>query len=242
MGQAALRRTAVVQRLLQGIEDEPGMRGPGHPPADDAAGEDVDDEGGVREASPRRHVGEARHPQHVRPRRPELAVHLVRRAGRGLVGDGGPDLPAAGRAPQAHPPHQAFHRAAGHRDAVAAELPPDLAGAVDPEVGLMRPPDLLHDRRVFPSPRRPPRRVGTPGDMSVAGRRGDRQHPADRLDPVRVPVIADEGDHGFERRSSSAAAKYAGAFRRISLAWRSSRVSRSRTLIRSRSSVVASGR
>jgi chromatin segregation and condensation protein Rec8/ScpA/Scc1 (kleisin family) len=55
-------------------------------------------------------------------------------------------------------------------------------------------------------------------------------------------VIVDEGDHGFDRRSSSAIAKYADALRRISLAWRSSRTSRSSVLIRSRSSVVVPSR
>ncbi len=78
--------------------------------------------------------------------------------------------------------------------------------------------------------------------MGVVRRRGDRQHPADRLDPVGVAMIVDERDHGFDRRSSSAWAKYADALRRISLAWRSSRISRSSALIRSRSSLVRPGR
>src|ERR1700735_2961355 len=64
--------------------------------------------------------------------------------------------------------------------------------------------------------------------MGVIGRQGDRQHPADRLDPVRLAVIVDEGDHGLNRRSSSAWAKYALALPRISFACRSSRFSRSR--------------
>jgi hypothetical protein len=42
--------------------------------------------------------------------------------------------------------------------------------------------------------------------MRMAGRRGDRQLAADRLGPVDPAVIVDEGDHGFDRRSSSAAA------------------------------------
>ena len=45
--------------------------------------------------------------------------------------------------------------------------------------------------------------------MGVIRRRGDRQHPADRLDPVDGAVLVDEGDHGLDRRSSSAWAKYA---------------------------------
>src|ERR1700722_19233899 len=40
--------------------------------------------------------------------------------------------------------------------------------------------------------------------MGVIGRQGDRQHPADRLDPMRLAVIVDEGNHGLNRRSSSA--------------------------------------
>src|SRR5215211_5843627 len=78
--------------------------------------------------------------------------------------------------------------------------------------------------------------------MGVVGRRGDRQYPADRLDPVGLAVIVDDGDHGFERRSSSAIAKYADALRRISFACRSSRTSRSSALIRSCSVVVGPAR
>ena len=58
-----------------------------HPPADDAAREDVDDERHVDEPRPGRHVGQVRHPQLVRPRRRELALHADRPAGRrGLAG------------------------------------------------------------------------------------------------------------------------------------------------------------
>src|SRR6478735_265612 len=92
MNKAVLPRTAVVQRLLQSIKNEGGMGCPRHPPADNAAREDVDDEGGVHEALPGRHVGEIRHPQSIRLRRAELTVHLVRRARRGLVGDRSPVL------------------------------------------------------------------------------------------------------------------------------------------------------
>jgi hypothetical protein len=65
------------------------------------------------------------------------------------------------------------------------------------------------------------------GRHGVVGRWGDRQHLADRLDPMRLAMIVDERDHGLNRRSSSAWAKYALALRRISLACRSSRFSRS---------------
>ncbi|CAO3428183.1 hypothetical protein [Azospirillum doebereinerae] len=52
----------------------------------------------------------------------------------------------------------------------------------------------------------------------------------------------DEGDHFRNGRSSSAWAKYAGALRRSSFAWRSSRTARSTALIRSCSSVLGPSR
>jgi hypothetical protein len=52
--------------LFQGIEHEPGMGRAADPPAHDAAGEGIDDEGDVDEALPRRHIGEVADPQHVR--------------------------------------------------------------------------------------------------------------------------------------------------------------------------------
>src|SRR5437016_10647888 len=55
-------------------------------------------------------------------------------------------------------------------------------------------------------------------------------------------MIVDEGDHRLNGRSSSAWAKYADALRRIRLAWRSSRFSRSSALIRSPSCVVGPAR
>src|SRR3712207_9327146 len=45
--------------------------------------------------------------------------------------------------------------------------------------------------------------IGTLRDTGVVGRRGDRQYPADRLDPVDLAVIVDEGDPGLERRARS---------------------------------------
>src|SRR5690606_20963443 len=74
--------------------------------------------------------------------------------------------------------------------------------------------------------------------LCVVGRRSDRQYIADRLDSVLLTVLVDELDHHFRRRSSSACAKYADALRRISLARRSSRFSRSSSLMRPRSSVL----
>jgi hypothetical protein len=74
---AAMGRTRIMDRLIEGIQNEPGMRRPAHPPAHDIAGIDVDHEGHVDEPRPRRDVREVRDPQHVRRRRMERPVHLV---------------------------------------------------------------------------------------------------------------------------------------------------------------------
>jgi hypothetical protein len=55
-------------------------------------------------------------------------------------------------------------------------------------------------------------------------------------------VIVDERDRVRERRSSSAMAKYADALRKISLAWRDVRFSRSSASILSRSALVGPAR
>jgi hypothetical protein len=55
-------------------------------------------------------------------------------------------------------------------------------------------------------------------------------------------VVVDESDHHMRRRSTSGFAKYADARRSISLARRSSKLSRSSCLRRWRSLVVSPGR
>ena len=55
----------------------------GHAPADDAAGEGVNDEGHVGEALPGCDIGKVRHPQTVRPWRLELPLHAIERTRRG---------------------------------------------------------------------------------------------------------------------------------------------------------------
>ena len=53
-----------------------------------------------------------------------------------LVAHRGADRLAADDAFETHGPHQAGNRAAGHIEALALQLPPDLADPVDPEVRL----------------------------------------------------------------------------------------------------------
>lgn len=106
----------------------------------------------------------------------------------------------------------------------------------------MHTPDHDHERRVPLDPSRQPAGIGPPRGVGVVRRRGERQRPADRLDPVGRAVTVDEGDHRLDWRLSFEWAKYADALLMISLACRSSRTSRSSTLIRSRSSLAGPAR
>src|ERR1700682_3515850 len=140
----------------------------------------------------------------------------------------GSDRLATDHALQTEGLHQPCHGAAGNIVTLTLQLPPDLAHAIDAEVLLEHPLNFWLQGVIPSRSRRQPGRIGAPGGMRMVGRWGDRQHPADRLDPIRRAVIVDEGDHGLCRRSSSARAKYALALRRISFARRRSPFSRFR--------------
>src|SRR5262249_19548699 len=158
----------------------------------------------------------------------ELPVDVIQRASHRLIADRRPHRLAADRALQAKARHQPLDGAAGNREAFSPQLPPDLPHAVDAEVLREHPLNLDLQFGVPLRTGRTLAGVDPLGDMRMVRRRGDRQHLADRLDPIRFPMIIDERDHGFTRRSSSAWAKYADALRRISFACRSSRFSRSK--------------
>ena len=70
---------------------------------------------------------------------------------------------------------------------------------------------------------------------------GNRQHRADRLDPILRSMVLNEADQHLPRRSSSAWAQYADALPKMSFARFSSRTSRSNSFKRSRSLVVRPG-
>ena len=149
----------------------------------------------------------------------------------------GPRAPSH-RAFQAHRPYQPTHRASCHAEPFATQLFPDLARPVHLMMLIIHPLNLRAQRIIALCPGRAPRRIDLRRPMAVIRRGGDRQHGADRLNPALIPMVVNEANHHFPRRSSSAWATYADAFRRISFARFSSRTSRSSSLRRSRSLVV----
>src|SRR5262247_2704851 len=230
------------QRLLKRIQDQVRMHRAGDTPSDDAARKHIDDESHVDEPRPGRDVCEIGDPELIRPNGGELALDQIRRIIRPVTADRGSALAPTHSPLQPERSHQSFDATAGDGDALPAELSPDLACAVDLEVLIPDALDLLRDLDIAPNPSRSPLRLCLSRLALVVCSRGDRQLRADRLDPVLGPMLIDEGDHHFGRRSSSAWAKKAAALRRISLARFNSLTSRSSSLRRSRSELDRPGR
>ena len=200
-------RSAIVQRLFEGIEHKARMRRPADPPADNAAGEHIDNESDVDKPDPGRDAGEIADPEPVRCRGLEVAVHMVERARRCLVAVGRAMRLASDNTHQPHGLDEAPDSATCNVEAFPLHLVPDLVGAIGGEVLVEDPKDLRLQRLIPAGARRlefgaPPPRV-----RLMTGGWSDRQYPADRLDPVNITMIVNEADHVFGRRSSSACAK-----------------------------------
>lgn len=143
---------------------------------------------------------------------------------------------------QSHDLHRPFHCAAGDIVAAATQLMPDLARPIPPPTTIEGLLDRCHVQAILPHPVRGQIRITLHSLEGIERRWCDPQNPADRPDTKDATVIVDERDHLRKGRSSFAAAKYALAFFRISLAWRSSRTSRSSSLLRSFSALVSPAR
>src|SRR5690606_27717927 len=142
---------------------------------------------------------------------------------------------ATHRAPQPLGSHQSLDRAAGDLDALALQLPPHLARSIHLQIRLPDPLNVVRQHLVATNPRTAQGRIAAASHGTSISGRSDLQYLADRLDPEALAVRVDETVHHLLRRSSSACAKYALARRRISLAFFSSRTSRSNSLTRAAS-------
>jgi hypothetical protein len=137
-------------------------------------------------------------------RRFELPIDAIERARGRRIADCGADRFAPHDTLQAHAAHQARHGAASDRNPFPEKLSPDLPDAVDPEVLLIHALDFAPQGDITLGPYRELTRIGAPSGVGMIRRWGDRQNAADRLDPVNGAVLVNEGDHGLNRRSSSA--------------------------------------
>jgi hypothetical protein len=224
-------------RHLQGVEWEVCAKGCADPPADDETGKYISNKGRVGEPLPGPHIGQVGHPQAVGGAGGEVAFHqilwsLVLRAGRGRAGL----VPAAHRAGEPELVHEAGHLVPAGVESFTLQLPPHLLGPIDVVVLFVHPGDLTLQPLVFEGTLR-----RAAGEGGVVGGRGELQNVTDRLDPEPGLVVPNEADY-FVRRRSSSAPKKAEAAIRISLARRSSLISRWSSAISWLSAVVNPGR
>ena len=182
---ATAGRPSVMERLFESVQDKVGMRRSAGPPADDPSRVGVDDEGDIDEAGPGRDIGKIGQPKTVRRGSVELSVHMIQRTGGRLVADRRAQRLAPDRSPKAHIPHQPGDGAACGGEAFPPQLPPDLAHAIDTKILPEHALDLNLQICVAAEPVGQTGGISAPGDMGMIGRRGDRQNPADRLDPRR---------------------------------------------------------
>src|SRR5690606_12225363 len=122
---------AVPQRDPQRGEDKVGAFVAGGVPADDALGEDIDDEGDVDEPGPGPAVGEVCDPAGVGCRCGEVTVDQVLGTMSVLGRDGGAHPLAASHAVHPQMPHQAVYGAERHAVALAAQVVGHLATPVE---------------------------------------------------------------------------------------------------------------
>ncbi len=188
--------------LFQRIQDETGMRRPAGSPANDPPGIGIDNEGDVNEARPGGDICEIRHPQPIGRGRIELPIDVIERARRGLVADRGAYWFASDHTLKAQFTHQPLDGAAGDGETLPPHLSPDLANTVHFEVLGEHARNRGLEILIAPRPRGQAIWILSLGNMLVVGGWGDRQNPADRLDPIGCPVIIDKRDHRLNGRSS----------------------------------------
>ena len=211
-------RLSLPDCLLQCVEHELCLHRGRGTPADNTTRKHIDHEGNVDRPGPRLHIGEVRNPQLVRTVCHEQPVHLVIWARLRCVRVRGDDLFAPKHAFEAQIAHQPLYRASCDVLIVSEQNMPDLPRPIELAVVFPCGIDLDADIRVRLCPRRSTLRITRDGAPLIIGRLGDLQHFTHRLDPELSPMFLNESSHLRNGRSSSAIAKYADAFFRISLA------------------------
>ena len=80
----------------------------------------------------------------------------------------------------------------GHHNVFAVQLPPDLVGTVDLQVGLPDTFDLGHQHLIAPYSLATLFRIAPQGNVAPVAGRGNLQLPADWLDPKGITMFVDE--------------------------------------------------
>lgn len=173
-------------------------------PIANAPGISVDHVGNIDKADPGGDVGKVGDQQHVWYRRVELPA--IERTRRRLVADRSTKRLATDRSLADPCPSAIVALCTGPHRSLRVRAGARPASAIDQEVPGEHARDLGPQGRVPLCAPRQSRRIGAAYDMIAVRGRGDRQVPADRLDPMRISVIVNGRDHVF-RQSSSAIAR-----------------------------------
>src|SRR5487761_941988 len=230
---------AVEQLALEGGEEGLGHRvveaiaTSAHGPPDNAAREDVEDDGQVEPALPGPDVGDVADVLLIRLVRAEVAVHEVGRHRQRGVALGGLSIAAPVRAFDPQLMHQAAHPFAGAADVVVvSELVPDSRHSVIAARAGVNGGDERAQSRVFFLTR-----AFRPGPPGVVAARGDTEQPA-HSPHVVVRLLSLHEPEDLYRVFRVSAAKKAAAFFRMTLSSSRSRPRRRRRTSSWRSSVV----
>ena len=198
----ACGRAAVVDRHVQGIENQLGPQVVRHRPADHLSGEGVEHEGQVEPPLLAPGVGYVRNPETVGCSGGEVALHQIggRRCPLGGVRTGGTNpSPATAATDEARFSHQPRHPFPSAPDAGRAQLGVDPRSPVGLPAVPVYAPNPLRERRVGPIPRR-----RWPVPPPVVAALGNLEHPAHGAHPVVGLLRIHQGvDHRRGRRFSS---------------------------------------
>src|SRR5487761_1023900 len=224
---------AAEDRHLESFDHQLGVEGGAHGPADNAAREDVEDDGQVEPAFPGPDEGDVADVLLIRPGRREVTVHQIGRHGQGGVALGGLSIAAPVRAFDPQLVHQAAHPLAGAADVVVvSELVPDSRHSVIAARADVNDGDERAQSRVFFLTR-----AFRPGPPGVVAARGDTEQPA-HSPHVVVRLLSLHEPEDLYRVFRVSAAKKAAAFFRMTLSSSRSRTRRRRRTSSWRSSVV----
>ena len=204
-----VRRPALCERHVEGVEHQLCSQAVGHRPADDPPTEGVEHHRQVEKAGPGRDIRNVGHPQRIRPIHAEVTVDQIRRLAAALPA-GRDYAPPAADPGEATGPHQPGDPLLADANALGSQLGVDARRAIGSLRGGMRGTDPLGQRGVVQGAGRE-----RPAAPPIVAAGGDSQHAAHGGDGERGLVRTHEPEP-FDGTLLVSRANQAAAFERMS--------------------------
>src|SRR5690606_15575727 len=163
------RWPAVIDGLLQRIQNEVRCHAAGGSPTDNALGIGIDYKGHIQPSLPSGHIGEVSDPQSIRAIGHKVTLDQISGACRCAIWHSGTHPFATSDTLDTKATHQAFNRAASPRHAFPIQLLPDLANPIDLEVLLPHTLNIHHELFIPLGPQASQLRIPASGGMSPVG-------------------------------------------------------------------------